>query len=246
MSGRFSARRRCGILFAMDIAEAVKSALFDSSEFDFHWFLAGPIGIPGRLTDRIIDEEFAWCRDDAVGLIWRPIISRELGKRGMGTVDPYSSTICDILELFGEKEGYEHIVRACDGVVACLLPYHWEEIPSRERHLKIALYAANLPFVAYSPDVNLSERECRGMKEVKRLMSIIPTCMRMRNAIQKLSERGIRMPTTTKDIRDEGPQYAIVTCKVCGSSYKSLIVIEGNARVPTNKCPVCEKRLLLE
>ena len=104
----------------------------------------------------------------------------------MGTVDPYSSSVCEVLDLMGEKEGYKQVIRACNGVVACLLPYHWECIPRREQHLRIALDTFGYPFVVYSPDINLSPNERSTVKEVKRLMSVIPTCIRMKNAIRNL------------------------------------------------------------
>lgn len=230
----------------MGINETVKTILFGASEFDFHWFLAGPIAIPARLADRVVKENYAWCLDDEIGLLWRPVISRELGRYGMGTVDPYSSSVCEVLDLMGEKEGYKQVIRACNGVVACLLPYHWECIPRREQHLRIALDTFGYPFVVYSPDINLSPNERSTVKEVKRLMSVIPTCIRMKNAIQKLADRGIQMTTTTKDTCEEEPQYVMVTCNSCGASYKSAIIIEGGARIPVDKCPVCEKRLLVE
>lgn len=230
----------------MNTEEVAREVLFGESQHDFHWFLAGPIAIPCRVSNRIVDEEYSWCADDEVGLLWRAVVQREFAKREMGVVDPYSSKTEMLLDLFGEKDGYKVALSVCNGVVACLFPYHWEHIPRREAHLSIALDFFKVPFVAFSPDVELSERECSTMKEVKRFMSIIPTCTRIRNAMKNAHRKGIVMPTTTKDLHVEVPTVVMVTCNVCGCAYRSELIIEAGSKRAKDSCPKCSQQLITE
>lgn len=220
--------------------------ILDRSKFDFLWFLAGPLTIPVRYAPRVATEKYPRSIDDNLGFLWRYVLKCELALRGMGVVDPYSSDVADFVHLYGYSEGYQLAVSQCDGVVACLMPYHWEEIPRNEINLAVAIETFKYPFIAYTPEMNLTKRERETMKEVKRFLSIIPSCMRIKSAIDSVARKGIKMPTTTRDLHAKVPETAMVQCPICGNTYKSELVFESGRKRPKDECPSCGKKEIVE
>lgn len=218
----------------------------DRSEFDFLWFLAGPLSISTRYATPAATRKYPLSVHRDYGFLWRYVLKHELAERGMGVVDPYSSDVADFFDLYGYAEGYELAISQCDGVAACLMPYHWEEIPHSEINLSIAVEVFKYPFVAYSPEVELTGNERKTMKEVKRFLSIIPACVRIRNAIAGAGRRGIFMPTTTKDLHGEAPEVAMVQCPICGNAYRSELVVEEGRKRPKDECPKCGVKEIVE
>lgn len=221
-------------------------ATFKRGEFDFLWFLAGPLALPTRYAPQAVLEKYPLSVSESTGFLWRYVLEREFAERGMGVVDPFSSDVADFLNLYGCKEGYRAAIAQCSGVVACLMPYHWDEIPRSELNLSIAIETFKHPFVAFTPEVPLSARERKTMKEVKRFLSIIPACMRVQSAIRGATRKGIKMPTTTRDIRERVPEQAMVQCPVCGKSYRSEIVLVEGRMKPKSECPSCGKKEITE
>lgn len=218
----------------------------DRSKFDFLWFLAGPLSIPTRYAPEVVREKYPFAIDEDHGFLWRYVLKRELEERGMGIVDPYSSDVADFFALYGYSEGYRLAVHQCNGVVACLMPYHWDEIPRGEINLSIAIEYFKYPFVAYTPEMNLTDNERKTMKEVKRFLSVIPSCLRIKRAIDNAGRRGIVMPTTTRDLHREEPEMMLVQCPVCGNTYKSEVVIAEGQRRPASECPKCGQQEITE
>jgi len=217
---------------------------------NFRWFLAGPLSIPERLAPRSVVERYPHLLDGQSSFHWRGVIKPELEKRGMEAIDPYSSDVVDYCLIYGLRDGYLEILKQCDGVVAVLMPYHWESIPDRESNLSVVIRYWRVPFIAYSPIVNLSDYECRTMTEVKRFVSIIPTCLRVAMAMNRVAEKGIAMP---KKIEGQEPEekeqhnenivmVRTITCGACGYTYQ-----EGVAQLSEIVgCPRCGRKLLEE
>lgn len=218
----------------------------DRSKFDFLWFLAGPLSLPTRYAPEVAREKHPFSIDEDHGFLWRYVLKREFAERGMGVVDPYSSDVADFFALYGYSEGYELAVKQCNGVVACLMPYHWDKIPRSEINLSVAIEHFKYPFVAFNPETNLTRNERRTIKEVKRFLSVIPTCVRIKSAIDSAARKGIVMPTTTRDLHEREPERMLVQCPVCGNTYRSEVVIEEGRRRPVCECPKCGQQEIIE